>query len=1315
MSLFLPSNLSPNFQEVIQNVNSIDDILTTASIDFQFQVNSNGSCVRSYKLEILNGRNDADVPDDNILATFYGVFDKPLYNKDIYTITLFGNEIIKSGLTLEVPKDYRWRLRLYEDKIYDEDNKINIETVYGNTYVGAGHIVGTTKNVIWLNKIDNNIVEDKYVQTVLYSHDNTNDFNPFNEKIIKSKEDELSLLEENQRGIRINSSYENLGILNGLQLKTNSRGDQIVTGIVIDINEILPEYRKKITDGNMYLQLRYEYGNPSKVPSYDTNQLPKLITGITNLYTDGYTPVYVLEIDQQQGYIYHDLAELGWMDYRYSLVYIQRQQIYSVDKSVGTHQLNKVTLDESLDYNTFHNTNIETGLVSDNFDYGRVYIDPVKEFDNKLVPNAYINIAYTQDQLINTTNSQKYNLLTSQPDDWTTNCEKYYYADYNSGVGIYKQVSKQYVKLDSKPNDWEDNGYKQYYEQAIEYQLIKKGDRAPVWPEDHYVPYFIRNDDGTYVNLSGHQQPENWETEYYLKYYIEIYRYYSLKDYTVAPGYVDGKYFTYGSPKFNSSVSYYSYGIPQTFLSTYTNSLSCIQLTNYVEKTGECALFSDLKFKPDRFYMYQIFIPDTAAPNYDASKNDNPYKFYTGVKLSEISNDIEQYVYLGGQKIDCVWKDADFIIDTNNDGVVNNNDAVYLMYHTYSPETRPLSYNKRLYDYNNDGEINNADVVMLQDFYNQVVQFNPDLSKSELQNDFKIWLSNSLQSYITWPKLPVFDFENKTNLLPIYSNHQIGDTNQYMCFIQPNLGIFEDKYKPCMLQLYNNKYQYELYITNYNRNNMYNKDYSIDKLDDSQWLVVLTYPTDMSNIEPHEQTQRMLEIDSLIYKPQTKYKIYTNFVNSIPEGYFYYRSNKILEFEYYDFYTNSILNNFSEHEGNKIIPCRDVIVKCKIYDDTDTKGLKNLVPIKYYKYTIGEVDKNDITKINNIVYQGDCIYDGKYQYIIKGLENCYQLKNDNTLDQKMKERPMLYRIQITAEDEYNRIYEYSEDVFFGYIQEVVSDRISAQIDYQKYAAHIQFAPIKTFIGCGNIKTHLDNENLDNNYVEIQGKNGLLYNSLQDNARNSISFKKGEDFKFITKLRINKNMLFTIDENGHDIYTEDECDVLCITTDEDDKGSADSYRVTFDTRTIIRDQEKYTINTGYLSFRLYQNDQLLGTVSINDIGYTDTDIIKPNNFEYAFTSLEENTKGIYFIEENSTNQSTDRLNTNNDNNVVTVDNNGLKIYNIPKSQENQIYYIYDNTGLDINEQNIKNMNFLFITIKVDGNDVSFTVQKELEQE
>ena len=119
MSLFLPSNLSPNFEEVIPPLitsGSTESESQFTQLEFKFQVNTNGSQVRSYKLEILNDKNDADVPDDNILATIYGVFDKPLYNKDIYTL-LIDTEQIEDQMQLIAPKDYRWRIRLYEDDI----------------------------------------------------------------------------------------------------------------------------------------------------------------------------------------------------------------------------------------------------------------------------------------------------------------------------------------------------------------------------------------------------------------------------------------------------------------------------------------------------------------------------------------------------------------------------------------------------------------------------------------------------------------------------------------------------------------------------------------------------------------------------------------------------------------------------------------------------------------------------------------------------------------------------------------------------------------------------------------------------------------------------------------------------------------------------------------------------------------------------------------------------------------------------------------------------------------------------------------------
>jgi hypothetical protein len=78
-------------------------------------------------------------------------------------------------------------------------------------------------------------------------------------------------------------------------------------------------------------------------------------------------------------------------------VYIQRQQVYGIDKSIGNLQLSKLTLDEPLEYNTFHNTTIDIKLKNNNFTRDRLYINSVKEFASKLYSNAYINLAYFEE------------------------------------------------------------------------------------------------------------------------------------------------------------------------------------------------------------------------------------------------------------------------------------------------------------------------------------------------------------------------------------------------------------------------------------------------------------------------------------------------------------------------------------------------------------------------------------------------------------------------------------------------------------------------------------------------------------------------------------------------------------------------------------------------------------------------------------------------------------------------------------------------------------------------------------------------------
>jgi hypothetical protein len=63
------------------------------------------------------------------------------------------------------------------------------------------------------------------------------------------------------------------------------------------LNEILPEYRKKISDGNMYVCIDYVYNDANDVPHYDTNQLPKRIAGFSNEDYEGYAPTCILMFD----------------------------------------------------------------------------------------------------------------------------------------------------------------------------------------------------------------------------------------------------------------------------------------------------------------------------------------------------------------------------------------------------------------------------------------------------------------------------------------------------------------------------------------------------------------------------------------------------------------------------------------------------------------------------------------------------------------------------------------------------------------------------------------------------------------------------------------------------------------------------------------------------------------------------------------------------------------------------------------------------------------------------------------------------------
>lgn len=148
MSLFKPSNLSPNFESVTNG----------KPLTITFQVNSNGSTVNAYRVQILKDVNDKDNSEDNILGSIYGTFEKPLYNKDIGEIILEEETLKYNGIELEPNKDYRWTLRLYGE------DKRESELVDSAVTVGVG--AGNSIEAIDFSK--NFIVESNNISTPVY-------------------------------------------------------------------------------------------------------------------------------------------------------------------------------------------------------------------------------------------------------------------------------------------------------------------------------------------------------------------------------------------------------------------------------------------------------------------------------------------------------------------------------------------------------------------------------------------------------------------------------------------------------------------------------------------------------------------------------------------------------------------------------------------------------------------------------------------------------------------------------------------------------------------------------------------------------------------------------------------------------------------------------------------------------------------------------------------------------------------------------------------------------------------------------------------
>ena len=168
--IYKASSLSPNLNEI--------DILSTSRNPFQAQVNTLGTSVKAYSVNILSGDGTTTILNQPSQALGQEIRNKEQLSLNL-TVDSSGNSVTfkeegKKGLSttaqceenqsLQNGKDYQWNIRMYENhspRTADEDP---------TTLVCSGFTVGSTTSVIWVDLSNISKESDKQVSCLQKLH-----------------------------------------------------------------------------------------------------------------------------------------------------------------------------------------------------------------------------------------------------------------------------------------------------------------------------------------------------------------------------------------------------------------------------------------------------------------------------------------------------------------------------------------------------------------------------------------------------------------------------------------------------------------------------------------------------------------------------------------------------------------------------------------------------------------------------------------------------------------------------------------------------------------------------------------------------------------------------------------------------------------------------------------------------------------------------------------------------------------------------------------------------------------------------------------
>lgn len=440
---------------------------------------------------------------------------------------------------------------------------------------------------------------------------------------------------------------------------------------------------------------------------------------------------------------------------------------------------------------------------------------------------------------------------------------------------------------------------------------------------------------------------------------------------------------------------------------------------------------------------------------------------------------------------------------------------------------------------------------------------------------YKLYTYNALDK--TYTEVTVED--NVLGGKPVVST-TIFANDDGIYFIQPNINIKTDETNPPEIVFENGARLALIKKTSTVAVPNKTTDVTFDKLDNTQWVV--KYGQKVNNT-------------AINISPKTKYTVYTDFMDSMPNAVFYARKAPNITIQYRAMSELEASGAYENVTDNKNTGWRDI--DFKTLWDADTE-------VKYYQYLLYDEDGELIT-------QSDELYNSELEWSFRGFESGI-----------VSSAPKFYSVAIKIIDEYDKEF-FSRQFSFKVYYPIEAGLVPLDVQYdckEQGISIIAQAPVYVGSTDKNGQTSIDSSNLNGGVLNILTNKIANYEYVL--GANKVPINITNTFNFYTQFQITYDFVKSIPDGGETTVLEvghkskdgSSIDVLSLRL-----GSGNSYYV--DTDGTIK------LNTNLLNLKWYKNNVLQSwMIKTNDptaFNIKDenpyADITTPSKLQYALVA------------------------------------------------------------------------------------------------